>query len=190
MSAEIRLRALDDPAGHRRTTRSLVASLAARLGVLGYVTGGQAIGSHLAGIAALGREIARTEDGERLLAGLERNRAGVNGEALWDALHIDGWLSSMPPSPVLDELRNDLALLMADDLEQILGGPSDAAAVPTATLAEPRPVCFTEVMLGLWAWGRELTRAVEAAAGTSAAHHLTVIDRRGDGPGLEGPVLR
>jgi hypothetical protein len=79
---------------------------------------------------------------------------------------------------------------MADDLEHVLGGSSDAAAVPTATLAEPHPVRFAELMLGLWAWGRELNRAVEAAAGMPAAHHPQVIDRRDDGPALEGPVLR
>jgi hypothetical protein len=192
MTAPARLRAVDPPAGHRRTLRALVGSLVARLATLSAVTGGQAIGSHLAGIAALGREVARTDDGRRLLAGLDRSRAGANGEALWHSLRIGGWLSAMPPSPVLDELRNDLALLLADDIDSALESTRDPAnpePPPTAPLAKPHKVEFPDLMLGLWAWGHELSRSVEAAAGNpSDEPQVTVAP--GEGPVLDGPVLR
>lgn len=192
MTAFARLRAVDQPTGHRRTLRALIGSLAARLATLSAVTGGQAIGSHLAGIAALGREVARTDDGRRLRAGLDRSRAGANGEALWQSLRIGGWLSAMPPSPVMDELRNDLALLLADDIDAAIDGlrdPANPEPPPTAPLAEPHRVEFADLMLGLWAWGRELSRSVEAAAGNPTGSAQVAVETR-EGPVLDGPVLR
>jgi hypothetical protein len=189
-AARTGVRLTDDRDGHVRTTRSLVASLAARLGTLGYVTGGEAVGSHLAGIAALGREVGRTAEGQRLRQALLSGRAAGNGEALWSALKIGDWLSQMPPSPLLDELRNDLALLLADDLDPVLQSPPGSAAVPTATLSEPQPVSFLDTLLGLWAWGTELAAAVEALAAPSMAPAFRV-DPAADGPSVDdGPMLR
>jgi hypothetical protein len=182
----MRLRATDDPAGHPRTTGTLVASLAARLGALGYVSGGQAIGSQLAGIAALGKEVSQTEHGRRLRTALRHTRAAGNGEVVWRALRIGAWLSTMPPSPVLDELRNDLALLLADDLDQALDTIEEVAP-PLTGAAQPQRVDFADLMVGLWAWGRELANSVETAAGLSA-FPPEVHD--GDDPVPNGPLLR
>jgi len=180
----------DDPKGHARTTRSLVASFAARLGALGYVSGGDAIGSHLAGIGALGKRVSATDEGSRLRTALARGLAGNNGQALWQALKVDTWLSGMPPSAVLDELRNDLAVLLAEDLDEVLETPPGSNAVPTATLAPAEPIGFLDVMVGLWAWGRELSTAVEVAAGRPSLSLGVVHDLRVDGPPVDGPLLR
>lgn len=190
MSTTAELTASDDPEGHARTTRSLVASFAARLGALGYVSGGEAIGSQLAGIGALGKRVSETEQGSRLRTALARGLAGNNGQALWQALKVDTWLSGMPPSPVLDELRNDLAVLLAEDLDEVLETPPGSTAVPTATLPPAEPVAFLDVMVGLWAWGRELSSAVEVAAGQPRLSLGAVADLRDDGPPVDGPLLR
>ncbi len=183
------LRLIDDPDGYPRTSRSLVASFAARLGTLGYVTGGEAMGSELAGIAALGRATAQTAEGSRLRRALEASRAGGNGEELWAALRVGDWLSRMPPAPVLDHLHNDLAMLLAEDLPEVLASPPEpAAGVPASTLAEPEPVHILDVLVGLWAWGRELVRSVEAAAGPLPGNFD--IPEHAPGPSLDGGLLR
>lgn len=187
-----RLRLEDEPDGYPRTTRSLVASFAARLGALGYVTGGEAIGSQLAGIAALGREVARTADGARLRRALAAGRAGGNGELLWSALRVNDWLSRMPPAPVRDHVRNDLAMLLADDLADVLDAPApQGSGVPAATLAEPQPVDVLDVLVGMWAYGQELVRAVTSLAADRLAPPGYVEARDADeGRGLDGSLLR
>jgi hypothetical protein len=165
-SAPARVTAADDPDGHPRTTRALVAALLGRLTTLGFVSGGDAIGSQLAGIAALGREVSATADGARLRESLRRSRSGANGDLVWQALGLDRWLSGQSPSPVVEDLRNDLALLLADDLDEVLEVPG-AAGPPSGPVPAPVPVTFLDLMVGLWAWGREVSAAVECAAGRS-----------------------
>jgi hypothetical protein len=94
----------------------------------------------------------------------------------------------MPPAPVLDDLRNDLALLLADDLEPALRSGRENASTMTTELAPAEPVGFVDLMVGLWAWGRELASAVEIAAGL-ADLAPQVVQPAGSGT-LDGPVLR
>ncbi len=158
-----RVRLVDGAAGPGRTTATLVASLAARLGTLHVVSGAQAVGSLVAGFAALGRAVAGTVAGARLKQAIEAGRAGTNGEALWSALGIDEWSAGLPPSPVLDHLRNDLALLLADDLEDTI----DLLPIPGELAGTDAPddgagPTFADCVLGLWAFARELDGAVAA----------------------------
>jgi len=115
-----RLRLVDAPGEAGRTTATLLASLAARLGALYLVSGADAVGSLAAGFAALGRRVGATAEGARLRAALEQGRVGANGDILWTTLGIETWVSSLPPSPVLDQLRNDIALVIVDDPEETL----------------------------------------------------------------------
>jgi hypothetical protein len=183
------VRLTDDPEDVPRTTRSLAASFTARLATLGQVTGGQAFGSMLAGIAALGRDLARTAEGDRMRQAFAAGRVAANIDELWRALRVDDWLSRMPPTPVLDDLRNDVAMLLADHLGEVLASPSASAEVPAAPLAEPQPVDPLDVLLGLWAYGRELVRAVEAITGDLGTGAVTPPERK-DGPTLDGTLLR
>lgn len=160
-----RIRLVDGVDGPGRTTATLVASLAARLAVLHMVSGAEAIGSLTAGFCALGREVSRTAEGARLRRAIEAGRPGLNGNALWSTLRIGEWASEMPASPVLDQLRNDVALLLAPDLEatlELLPIPSQITGA--AGSLDEEPSTFIDCLLGLWAFSRELIRAVEALA--------------------------
>ena len=160
-------RLVDVPGQVGRTTASLLAALAARLAMLYVVSGADAIGSLTAGFAALGRRVAATTEGARLLEAIEAGRPGMNGERLWSTLRIGEWASSMPPSPVLDQLHNDLALLLANDLEDALELPP-LPPEPNGPGAEAQAsadgASFAHCALGMWAFGRELAEAVEAIA--------------------------
>ncbi len=156
---------IDEADGPGRTTATLVASLAARLATLHLISGGDAVGALTSGLAALGREVSRTSEGARLRKAIEAGRAGANGNELWSKLRIRDWLSAMPPAPVLDHLRNDLALLLADDLEsalEMMQIPSRMTGAQDSSDVEP--TTFVDCVLGLWAFSRELTRAVESLA--------------------------
>ena len=160
-----RLRLVDQADGPGRTTATLVASLAARLAALHFVSGADAVGALTAGFAALGREVSRTAEGARLRQAIEAGRAGANGNALWKSLRIEDWAATMAPAPLLDQLRNDLALLLADDLEatlELMPIPGRMAGETAAT--QPAPAAFVDCVLGLWAFSRETVRAVEALA--------------------------
>ncbi len=163
-AAADRLLLVDAP-DESRTTATLVASLAGRLGVLPLVSGAMAVGSLVSGFAALGRQVGLTAEGARLRRALEAGRAGVNGPTLWRTLRIEELAAAAAPSPVLDQLRNDLALLLAGDLDETLElmpiPPQPAGA--SAPDAGPRPE-FLDCMLGMWAFGRELAWAVETLA--------------------------
>jgi hypothetical protein len=165
MSADAaRVRLVDAPGEPGRTTATLVASLAARLGTLYLVSGADAVGSLAAGFCALGREVSRTAEGARLRRALESGRVGANGDSIWTTLLIGRWLSATPPSPVLDQLRNDVALVLADDLAEtlaLLPIPGEAAGERAQPLDE---WTFADLVLGLWAFSRELVAAVEALA--------------------------
>ncbi len=159
------VRLVDAPEEFGRTTASLIASLATRLITLHYTSGVSVIGSLLAGFAAAGREVGRTAEGQRLRQALLALPAARNGDALWAALRIGDWASSLPPSPVLDHVRNDLALLLAPDLEETLA----TTPIPAELASRPRrvdtaPVTFIDCMLGLWAHARDIVSAIEVLA--------------------------
>jgi hypothetical protein len=147
-----RVRLVDAAEQNGRTTATLMASLTARLGSLYLVSGADAIGSIAAGLAALGRQVAGTAEGARLRAAIEAGRAGANGERLWSELRIEDWLSTMPPSPVLDQLRNDLALLLAPDLEQTLELLPILGEVAGSSAGQAERARFADYLIGLWAF--------------------------------------
>jgi hypothetical protein len=186
------VRLVDVPGQTGRTTVSLLASLAARLGALHAVTGADATGSLTAGYAALGREVAVTADGARLKEAIERTRTGANGDALWERLRLQEWASSLPPAPILDDLRNDLALLAADDLDTVLALPPAPAEALGDEGPLPAPSTFAEYLVGMWAFAHEVVRGIEALVATSASPSSAV--RPGPPPdehgSLDGPLLR
>jgi hypothetical protein len=160
----VRVRLVDAPEEAGRTTATLLASLAARLGTLFLVSGADAVGSLVAGFCALGREVGLTAEGAQLRRAIDSGRAGANGEAIWRTLNLDRWISTVPPSPVLDQLRNDLALLLAEDLIEtleLMPIPGEAAGDRAPALADWN---FSDLVLGLWAFSSELAGAVDALA--------------------------
>jgi hypothetical protein len=162
-TAHVRL--VDEPDRSGRTTATLIASLGARLAVLHAVTGADAVGALVAGLAALGRETAKTAEGARLRDALAAGRAGANAEQIWSALLMDRWTSVMPPSPVLDHLRNDLALLLADDVGEILDlPPVPPEPVGVEGAHEPQPTTALDLILGLWTLAHEIIDGVEVLA--------------------------
>jgi hypothetical protein len=190
-AASNRARLIDDADGPGRTTATLVASLAARLGVLHLITGADAIGSLTAGFAKLGREVSKTAKGALLREAIQSGRAGTNGYALWKALGIGKWISLMPPSPVLDQLRNDVALLLADDLEstlELLPIPSHSTGIQN--LPELEPATFVDCLLGLWAFSSELVHSVDALADAMLAHSNELTGITTPGPESKSSILR
>jgi len=185
-----RVRLADAP-DEGRTTATLVASLAARLATLHVISGSTAIASLVQGFAALGREVSRSAEGARLRQALERGRAGMNGDALWTALRLGDWTAGVPPSPVLDQLRNDLALLLAGDLEDTLallpipGQPAGAGGA-----ADDGAATFLDCTLGLWAFSRELVHAVEALAAPTLPDAGEVVASPEPAAEATGPLLR
>ncbi|HEX2045023.1 MAG TPA: hypothetical protein VHF23_05280 [Gaiellaceae bacterium] len=185
-----RVRLVDAPDESGRTTATLLASLAARLATLLAISGSDAIGSLTAGFAALGREVGKTAPGARLRSALETGRPGANGNALWSALRIEEWASSLPPSPVLDQLRNDVALLLADDLEETLELlPIPGAAAGARGSAEPEAATFLDFAVGFWWFCREVASTVEALAEPTLEHE-SVRPAPASETAPEGSLLR
>jgi hypothetical protein len=184
----LRVLLVDRAEGPGRTTATLVASLAARLSLLHVISGADTAASVIAGYAALGREVRQTEEGARLHAAIEKGRAGANGDALWAALHIGEWASTAIPTAVLDQLRNDVAVLLVDDLEATL----ETMPIPCQPDPHPSPapakVTFPDYLLGMWAFSLELVRSIESLA----APTLTSSGAFTEAAGMEqpGPLLR
>lgn len=156
---------LADPPDESRSTATLVASLSARIGMLTMISGAGAIGSLMSGFAALGRVMSETAEGSRVRKALESGRAGHNVDALWKALHIENWASGVAPTPVIDHLRNDLALLLAGDLDETLALlPIPIHPRGAASEQDDAPANGLDCIVGLWFYSREITRAVEALA--------------------------
>jgi hypothetical protein len=181
-----RLDLVDDPAGTPRTTATLLASLVARVRTLPLLDGAQAVGSMVAGIAAAGRRVATTAEGGRLRAALAANRVGVNGAALWSALGLDATTSALPPRPVHDDLRNDLAVLLASDLVDELERLDETlVAQGIGAVDDPAEVDFLDFVVGLWFLAGEVVDVIEgitSAAGEPVAEAAPPPD--------EGSLLR
>ena len=157
---------LDDAAdGPARTTGTLLASLVVRVRTLALLSGSQAVGSLVAGTAALGREVSASAEGARIRSALERTRAGVNAEVLWSALRLGDLASILPPTPVLEDLRNDVALLVAPDLEQaVVALEEGSLGAGIGLVREPQPVFVLDFLVGLWALSRFFGDALELLA--------------------------
>jgi hypothetical protein len=179
---------VDSAEGPGRTTATLVASLAARLSLLHVISGADAAASVIAGYAALGREVSQTEEGARMRAAIEKGRPGANGEALWSALHIGEWASNALPTPVLDQLRNDVAVLLVDDLDQTLQTmPIPCPPTPHGPPA-PAKVNFPDYLLGMWAFSQELVRSIESLAAPTLTSSGAFTEAAGTVQ--PGPLLR
>lgn len=181
------LRLLDAPDEAGRTTASLFASLAGRLIALHYTSGVSVVGSTLAGLAEAGREISRTAEGARLRRAIAASPAFANGELIWRALKVADWTQGMPAAPVLDHVRNDLALLLAADLAETVDNvPAPGETRLRAGGGLPPEITFLDTLMGLWVQAREIVASVEAIA--AQAPRGPVIDA-GD-PVHRGPILR
>jgi hypothetical protein len=155
------------------------------------VSGADAIGSLTAGFAALGREVSRSAEGARVRKALEGGRAATNGNALWSALRISEWASGLPASPVLQHLRNDLALLLADDLEDTLELlPIPSQPVGAQPLENSESATFLDCVVGLWAFSTELIRSVEALTAPTLMPAGFVAAAEGPSPEAESSLLR
>lgn len=187
------VRLLDAP-DESRTTVTLLASLTGRLAALQVVTGSVAVGSLVAGFCALGRSVSATAEGARLRAAIEQSRVGANGAALWKALRLDLWATSVPPSPVLDQLRNDTSLLLAEDVEQsllLLPVPSQPAG--TFGGEDPwseRNAEFLDCLVGMWAYGREVSALVEGLAAPTLPPPNAFHEPPDSAPPTTGALLR
>lgn len=174
------LQLVDAPEQAGRTTGALLSSLAHRLAVLHGISGSTAIGSIVSGFAALGREVSETADGARLRRALDTGRAGTNGELIWRELGLERWASAHPPVAVLDQLRNDVALLLDPSLEEGL----EASRVPPesgnpASEGRPPDADFLDFVVGIWFWARELQGLVEELAAPKLAE-LPEMDEAGE----------
>ncbi len=171
-----------------RTTVTLLASLAARMASLYVMSGADAIGSLTAGLAAYGQELAQTESGARMRRALAASRIGSNGDAIWKALRIAEWASTIPPSPVMQQMRNDIALVAAEDVDDAIAGlPIPAHPAGTRGLPNAIEANFLDFTLGLWGYAREVTVALEALAEPTMQRETTIV-RAGE-PGPEGDAM-
>jgi hypothetical protein len=187
VSTRFRLADLPEEA---RSTATLVASLSARINMLTMISGASAVGSLMAGFAALGRRVGETAEGTRLRQALQSGRAGQNLAALWKALRIDAWASGVAPSPVIDHLRNDLALLLAGDLDEtltLLPIPGQPAGVASET--DDTPASGLDCLVGMWFYSREMVRAIEAVAASAMPTAPDVVPGNAH-PAPQGPLLR
>lgn len=179
---------IEDTAG--RTTATLVASLAARLSALYFISGADAVASLTSGFAELGREVSKTVDGARLREALTTSMVAANGESLWRVLRIGDGASTAVPSPVLAQLRNDVALLLSDDLDSVLNRLPIPAEAPTGALPPPQQtVTFLDFIIGYWAFSKEVVASVDALAQLG---HPSAAVRPGPEPvpPLKGSILR
>lgn len=187
MPDDIHARLIDAPDEAGRTTATLFTSLAARLIALHYTSGVSVVGSTLSGLAEAGREISRTAEGARIRRAIEKSAARENGELLWKTLRVAAWTEGMPSAPILDHVRNDLALLLAPDLaETIENVPAPPENRVHAGSRLPPDVNFMDTLMGLWVYSREIVRSVELMAATAGS---TETLEPGD-PVHTGPILR
>jgi hypothetical protein len=185
-----RISLADAPDEAGRTTATLVASLAARLATLYAVSGAAAVGSMVSGFAAIGREFGATAEGTKLRRSLERGRVAANGDAIWSALRIRQWASLVPAAPLLDQLRNDMALLLAPNLDETLALLPIPGEPATGQAGEDEPATeFIDCILGMYAFSREMTSAIDALAAPTRGEESPIL-RDDDAAPPNGSLLR
>lgn len=191
MTARAEVLLVDEPDRAGRTTAALVASLSGRLAALSAVSGADVVGALAAGVAALGRQAADTAEGRRLRDGLAHGRPATNAALLWQQLGIDRWLATMPASRVLDQLRNDAALLLVDDLPQTLDlPPLLAEPVGADRPAAPESIDPLDLVVGMWVLAKDTVDLVQALADSAGVPAATVVPGRPAPARVDGGVLR
>ena len=186
MSNSCHVRLIDAPDEAGRTTATLFSSLATRLVTLHYTSGIGVVGSTLVGLAQIGREISQTAEGAKLRSAIEKSAACKNGITLWKALRLPEWTNGMPASPVLDHVRNDLALLLCDDLDKAIANvPVPQETSVKSSEEAPVDLNFVDTMMGLWVYSREVVRSIEVLA--DGINFDEIIKEGGVG---EGGILR
>lgn len=158
------VRIVDEPSGSPRTTASLLAALVTRLAIA-RSNSANVLASIAAGFCALGREVGQTEAGARFRMAFAKSRAGTNGELLWSALGIDRWVSGGVAVPILAQLRNDIGILLAEDLVVAIQAPPIAAHLSTSSVPVIADPSFVDFTLGVWLYSKELAFGIEALAG-------------------------
>ena len=114
-------------------------------------------------------------------------RIASNGDALWARLGMHAAWSAFSPTPVLEDVRNDLALLLADDLSSALADiDSVDPAERIGPLRVPEPIECVDVIIGMWAYSREIVAAVDLIS----AHGASTEIRPPSFNDPTGPVLR
>ncbi len=158
---------VDDPADISRRTTTLLVSLLTRAATLSAVTGTQAFLSMIAGLAALGRASSETVDGYRLRERLAEGRVRENLELLFAKFGLGAMVAGSPPTPVLEDFFNDLALLLAPDVGDVVDSALVGAAggAGVGLLESGQPVDPIDVVVGLWAFSREVAASIEALQG-------------------------
>jgi len=189
LTAKASLIDVEDSAG--RTTASLLAALVSRLGVLHFVSGADAVASLVSGFAALGREVSMTSEGTALRQALSASLVAANGESVWTALRIGEGASTAIPSPVLEQLRNDVALLLAEDLDAVISMMPIPPEAPSGELPEPQQtVTFMDFMVGYYAFSREVVAAVDAMTQLGQPLKREVVLGAESVAPLNGSILR
>jgi hypothetical protein len=174
----------------------LLASLIGRFTALHFVTGATSLGWSLSGLVVLGSQVSQTAAGARLRKALAVGKAAKNLTRLWTELHLGEWASLSQPAPVLDQMRNDVALLLSDDLEEAIARmpmPSHPEAEgKDAEDEQPDPAeQALDFVVGLWSYCRETVEGIEAVAlkGPKAAAPRVEPPAKGPPPPV-GRILR
>ena len=97
----------------------------------------------------------------------------------------------MPASRVLDQLRNDVALLLVDDLAETFELPP-LVAEPTGTEKSEAPerIDPVDLMVGMWVLAKDTVDLVQALSDSSGLPEATVVPGRPAPVRVDGGVLR
>jgi len=189
LTAKASLVDVEDSAG--RTTASLLAALVSRLALLHFISGADAVASLVSGFAALGREVSKTSAGAALRQALNASQVASNGQAVWTTVRIGENASTAIPSPVLEQFRNDVALLLAEDLENVISMMPIPPEAPSGALPEPQQtVTFMDFMIGYYAFSNEVVSAVDAMAQLGQPVKREVVSHGEPATPLHGSILR
>jgi hypothetical protein len=183
---------IDDPAGVPRRTATLLTALLSRSAAVSMISGAQTLASIAAGLAALGRQMGTTVEGSRVRQALANSRAGHNLDLLFSELGFGDLVAVSSPTPVLEDLHNDLALLLAPDLGDAIesaqsGAVNGTAVAPVAPAQAVDPIDF---LVGFWAYSRQVADSVEALVDWLAPTVPTVTAGVGPDEPTDGRLLR
>lgn len=159
---------VDHPMELGRGTTTLLVGVLTRAATLSAITGAQAVASMIAGLAALGRSVAETVEGRHMRDALDRGRLLENLDLLFGRLGLGALASASPPTPMLEDFFNDVALVLAPDIAESVDAALVAAVRGSGIgmLRSPEPVDPIDFVVGLWAFSSEvaatLTDLIEA----------------------------